>query len=426
MNAEAVFNRYDIRGDYPDEIDEEFARRMGKTVGTWTLNNGRGQAVVGRDTRDASAAIYTAFLDGVRSTGANVVDVGIGPTDRVAVAAGHYGGTGVMVTASHHDWQRTGFKLLYEAGNGFTNEDMDSIKAVFQAASFEHGQGTLLREQHEFDEMYTDRVVSTVEEIAGDGIQGRVLVDPTGAGGRTAAAVLEELGADVSEHEWGDRPAPEPLPETREEILDGADDVGLAVGYDPDGDRVYAVHPELGWIDGDRLLYALAEITAADMIVASIDTSPMIEGLGATVEYTRVGDVFVAEEGIEQGADMLGEPNGHYAVPSFSWYNSGLLASALLAANAHRLPEILAPVEEYRSLRRTAVFDSEAERDAAFGDVKKEVAQQYDVVSRVDGVKFRGDEITGLIRPSGTSPKLRGVFHTAGEIDLETVADRFF
>ncbi|MDY6761414.1 MAG: hypothetical protein SVY41_00025 [Candidatus Nanohaloarchaea archaeon] len=427
MNAETVFNRYDIRGDYPAEIDEQFAERLGEAVGTWALRNGRGSVVVGRDTRDASEKTAPAFIDGVRSTGANVVDIGIGPTDRVALAADHYGGTGAMVTASHHAWERTGFKLLYEQGNGFTNEDLDAVQQLFESGDVEQGEGTLMREHHEFDEIYIEQLLAAVEELGIDRIDTRVRLDTAGAAGRTAVAVFDGVGATVQEHEWAEQPAPEPQATTRQQVVDRMDDADIAVGYDPDGDRVYAVHPETGRVDGDRLLYALAEITGAETIVASVDTSPMVEELDAAVEYARVGDVFVAEKGIEVEADLLGEPNGHYAVPSFSWYNSGILASLLIAANADRLPEILAAVDDYRSVRRTAVFDDAPERDDAFDAMKTEIAEGFDVVSRVDGVKFEGSGITGLIRPSGTSPKLRGVFHTdVDSADIEAVADRFF
>ncbi|MDY6766204.1 MAG: hypothetical protein SVW77_02450 [Candidatus Nanohaloarchaea archaeon] len=425
MNPDAVFNRYDIRGDYPAEIDEEFAERLGRAAGTWTERNGRGTVVVGRDTREASAQVAPAFISGVRSTGANVVDVGVGPTDRVALAAAHYGGTGVMVTASHHPWSRTGFKLLYEQGNGFTNDDLEAVQELFHAEDAEQGEGTLLRAQHEFDEIYIETLVETAAEFDSSTVDGTVLLDTCGAAGRTAAAVFEELGAEVRQHEWAERPAPEPSEETRREIIAEGEDGDIAVGYDPDGDRVYMVHPELGWVDGDRLLYALAELTDAATVVASIDTSPMLEETDAAIEYTRVGDVFVAERGVEIGADLLGEPNGHYAVPRFCWYNSGIFASVLLAAHTDQLTSLLRSVENYRSLRRTAVYGDEAERDAAFADVKKEIARSYDIVSRIDGVKFEGDAVIGLVRPSGTSPKLRGVFHTAGETaDLAAVADQ--
>lgn len=422
-DAETVFNRYDIRGTYPDEISAAFAERFGQAVGTYARREHAGNVVIGRDTRDASSAVIDAFRDGVLAAGADVVDVGAGTTDRTALAARHYGGVGVMVTASHHAWERTGFKLLYRDGYGFSNEDMDAVKQVYRDGAFDSGDGTLLRSQHEFDEYYIDAVQDAFKEYA-DTIDGTILVDAIGGTERTAPLILEELGAAVEDVSWSERPSPEPGTDTREAVIRRVterQDIDLAVGYDPDGDRVYAVHPDLGWIDGDRLFYLLATITEPDRIVASVDTAPYIETLDATVTYTRVGDIFVAAEGFEQDADLLGEPNGHYAVTDFCWYNSGILAATLLAAHATDLPAMLEPVSQYRTDRRSRTYDDTAARDAAMQQVMKRVAQAYEVVSTADGVKFDTGDATGLVRPSGTSPKIRLVLHY--DTDTEQAVD---
>ncbi len=426
MDADAVFTRYDIRGDHPDEIDAAFAERLGRAAGRYAQDDGRGQVVVGRDARAASEAVYAAFIDGIRAADTNVVDVGTGTTDRVAVGAGHYGGIGVMVTASHHAWERTGFKFLYEEGYGFSNDDLDTVRALFRDDPAGGGDGSVLRAQHEHDERYMDAVEAFAADRT-DGIQGTVLLDAVGGAERTAAAVFEACGADVIEMERDGLPAPEPSAETRQDVAEAlaAAEADVAVGCDPDGDRVFLVHPELGWVDGDRLFYLLARITAPERIVASVDTAPFIEETGAAVSYTRVGDIFVAAEGVEQDADLLGEPNGHYAFPSFSWYNSGIVAGLLLAAHHDRLPAMLEPVQDYRSHRFVAAYGSMAERDDAMQDVKKQVATAGTVVDRVDGVKFEMDGWTGLVRPSGTAPKIRLALHgrDPGEA-AEAVRDR--
>lgn len=412
MNPDAVFNRYDIRGSYPDEIDEQFAKRMGWAIGTYAQREGRGRLVVGQDARDATDAIYDTFLTGVRDTGTSVVDVRTGPTDRTALACSRYGGIGVMVTASHHAWERTGFKLLYPKGHGFSNDDLERVKTIFNDGDFAHGEGTLLQEQHEFDETYIDLVKHDFEAFA-DRIDATVVIDAIGGAERTAPLIFEELGADVVSMDRDTVPDPEPSEHTRQDVFDRMEsaDADLAVGYDPDGDRVYVIHPELGWIDGDRLFYLLARIIQPDAITASFDTAPFIENVYADVAYTRVGDVFVAEKGVEMDADLLGEPNGHYAVTDFCWYNSGIFASLLLTAHHDRIPSLLEPVQDYASLRHTELFDDMDERESAMNAVTKRVAQNYEVKSTMDGIKFETDGVTALVRPSGTSPKIRLVVH---------------
>lgn len=424
MDADAVFNRYDIRGDYPGEIDAAFAERLGKAVGMHALAEEWSIVVTGRDTRDASDAVYEPFIRGVRATGADVVDTGVSVTDRTALAAAHYGGMGVMVTASHHAWTRTGFKLLYPAGNGFSNADMDRVEDRFRAEDFTTGEGSLLRVQHEFDEWYMERMRDVFTDHA-DTLQGAaVVLDAVGGSERTAPRLFEELGASVHLAERDTLPDPEPGRNNREEVKAALaeHDAAIAVGYDPDADRVYAIHPEEGWIGGDHLFYLLGRILEPGHVVASLDTAPIIEELDADVEYTRVGDIFVASKGVEVDADLLGEPNGHYAVPAFTWYNSGILASLLLAAHHAELPAILDSVRDHTTVRHVETFPGMGERDAAMNDVMKAAAQNYEVVSTEDGVKFADGNITALARPSATTPKIRLIVHGTGDI-AERAAD---
>jgi phosphomannomutase len=429
VNAAAVFNRYDIRGSYPDEIDAEFAERIGKAAGTYAQRHGRGTVVTGRDTRDSSETVYGAFLSGIRATGAEVVDVGVGTTDRTALAAQHYGGIGVMVTASHHAWERTGFKFLYEQGNGFTNDDLATIRDLFETQAFARGNGTRLTVQDEFDEIYIDTVQSSFHDIIDTDLDTRVLLDAAGGAQRTAAIIFEELGAEVIPIDREDRAHPEPREDTRQDVQQRLQETtaDIAVGYDPDGDRVYVIHPDQGWMDGDRLFYLLATIVDADEIVASVDTAPFIEQLDAAVTYTRVGDVFVAEKGVETGADLLGEPNRHYAVTDFCWYNSGIFASLLFAATHDRFDDLLGDVQDAETHRFVETYSDPDARDAAMTDVKKQVAKHFDVLDTVDGLKFTDDGFTGLVRPSGTSPKIRLIIHTDDRtVDPATVHETVF
>lgn len=425
MDTESVFNRYDIRGDYPEEIDEAFAERMGRAVGTFAAREGRGRVVVGRDGRSSSQAIYPRFIEGLRASGANVVDIGEGPTDRVALAASHYGGTGVMVTASHHAWSRTGFKLVYEKGHGFSNEDMEGVKRLFREQDFETGDGNLLQEETEFTEEYIEGVLRGLDDAPRRVDGRRIAVDTSGSAGPLAATVFDEAGADVTRFERTEHPAPEPGEDERERFAEFVleHDVDLGVGFDPDGDRVYVIHPEMGWIDGDRILYLLIRVLESETVVASIDTSPLIEEADADVEYSKVGDVFVAEKGVEEGADLLGEPNGHYAVTDFCWYNSGLFSSLIVAASADRIPSVLKEVEGHSTLRTSSKYGSRAEMEDALEQVKKNIAREYTVTSRLDGVRFEGDGFTGLVRPSGTSPTIRAAIHSSDRDRCKEILD---
>src|SRR5260370_30721923 len=121
MNPQ-IFKAYDVRGIYPDEIDEETARSIG---GAFVAYLAAKRIAVGRDMRLSSPALAAAFVDGATAQGADVVDYGMIATDMLyfAVARDEHDG-GVQVTASHNPKQYNGmqqgrqeaFPLSGEAG----------------------------------------------------------------------------------------------------------------------------------------------------------------------------------------------------------------------------------------------------------------------------------------------------------------------
>ena len=105
-----IFKAYDVRGTYPDEVNEEAARAIGAAFVTYL---GAKQIGVGRDMRLSSPAVAAAFIDGATSQGVEVIDYGMIPTDVLyfAVASDELDG-GVEVTASHNPKQYNGMKMV--------------------------------------------------------------------------------------------------------------------------------------------------------------------------------------------------------------------------------------------------------------------------------------------------------------------------
>ena len=118
---DTVFRDYDIRGLANDQITTEFARRLGKTIGSLVLRRGNNALYLGRDGRSTSEGLSLALREGVITTGCNVIDLGeiITPALNYAI---HYSGQstcGVMVTASHNPSSFNGFKIIVQ-GHLFT------------------------------------------------------------------------------------------------------------------------------------------------------------------------------------------------------------------------------------------------------------------------------------------------------------------
>ena len=108
MSLDAIFKAYDIRGVYPDEIDEALARRIGNAFVRFT---GAGRVLVGHDMRPSSEPLSAAFTEGATLAGADVTQLGLCSTDLVYFASGTLDAPAAMFTASHNPAQYNGIKL---------------------------------------------------------------------------------------------------------------------------------------------------------------------------------------------------------------------------------------------------------------------------------------------------------------------------
>jgi phosphoglucosamine mutase len=423
MKPEKVFKRYDIRGKYPEELNEEFAKKLGKALGTFTERNYSTKIVVSRDNKDTSEPLKESLIEGLRSTGSEVIDAGIGPTDYAAFAGKRQECISVQVTSSHMPLEFNGFKFMYPEGNGFVNEDLNTVKDIFRSEEFSEGSGSTRSLEDNIKESYKREIKQVAGNLGSESLDLTVAVDTLG-GATTGLlpSLLEEIGADVidiseryEEHPYRDPPNPKPehLSELKKTVEDTEADLGLAT--DMDGDRV-AVFTDR-FITGDEIFNILAQKVEGDA-VASIDTSNALEDLlrkrGDHVYYTRVGDPFVMDKALDESVALAGEPNGHYSLLEFVPYNSGTLTALILAGT--NISESLQRKPDY-SVDRSS-FKTEEKHDK-MERIKRTVKQSYNFKSEIDGVKFEADGIEVLVRPSGSSPKIRVIAESEDEQKLE-------
>lgn len=434
MKPEKVFKRYDIRGDYPGEINEQFAERLGKALGTFVKRNYSGDVVVCRDNKDSSADLKPALIDGLESTGINVLDAGIGPTDYAAFTGEKHGAVSVQVTSSHLSLDTNGFKFMYPEGNGFLNPDLYEVQDLFRDQDFETGDGSSEDISDGSEEAYRSEIKQFFRNFYGS-IDKKAVVDTLGgAATRFLPGLMEELGAEVvnvADEKPENGPyvdPPNPKPEKLGYLEDRVEeeDADLAVANDMDADRV-ALYFDGEWVSGDDIFAALAQLVDGGRnLVGSIDTSNAVEELveqkGGEVFYTRIGDPFVIDEALNCEAQLAGEPNGHYCFPGFVAYNSGTLAALLLAAMD--LEQALENVPNYYTSRTNVEVEDNNVKERRMEQVVSRVEDSYNVLSDLDGIKFELDEASVLIRPSGSSPVIRVIAESESESGAESAAER--
>jgi hypothetical protein len=146
VSLDAIFKAYDIRGVYPDEIDEAIARLVGNAFARFT---GAARVLVARDMRPSSVPLSEAFAEGANLAGADVTLLGLASTDLAYFASGRLDAPAAMFTASHNPAQYNGIKLC-RAGAAPVGEEtgLRQIRATVESGVVERAEAVEDRFEH--------------------------------------------------------------------------------------------------------------------------------------------------------------------------------------------------------------------------------------------------------------------------------------
>ena len=129
-----IFRGYDIRGVYPSQIDSDTAYTIGLGFGSYIRRIGKTTCCVGHDNRVSSDELYNALIEGIKSTGINIISLGLCTTPMYYYACIKLRVfSGVMVTASHNPKDDNGFKFAFdESGNCKGQEIQDFLAYILK------------------------------------------------------------------------------------------------------------------------------------------------------------------------------------------------------------------------------------------------------------------------------------------------------
>jgi phosphomannomutase len=435
-----VFKAYDVRGIYPDELDEAGAEAIGRA---YVERFEPKRIAVGRDMRLSSPAMQEAVMRGAATAGADVLDLGLVGTEMVYFAVGSLGlEGGIMVTASHNPKEYTGLKLVRRGalpvgGDSGLLDLRDLIESGNSSVTgpADHGE---VRPVDIWPE-YVDRVLSfvDVEEIK----PLRVVIDAAnGMGGTMLPPVLERLPVETVRCYFepdGSFPnhAPNPLlPENREFIVRKTleEEADLGVAFDGDADRCFFVDGGGEFVPGDFVTALFAESVLAKEpgakiiydVRASRAVPDTIERDGGVALMNRVGHAFIKARMRKEDAALAGEVSGHYYFRDFSQADSGvipfLLMLDLISKKGRPLSEILAP------LRACYFITGEINTPVADVALKlQELKERYadGRISHLDGISVDYDDWHFNVRPSNTEPLLRLNLEATSEELMEQKRD---
>jgi phosphomannomutase len=418
-----VFKAYDVRGIYPDELDEEGAYAVGRA---YVDEFEPRRIAVGRDMRLSSPSMSEAVMRGAAEAGADVVELGLVGTEMLYFAVGELGlDGGIAVTASHNPKEYTGMKIVRRGALPVGGDSgLLDIRARATAGAWHQTGRTGTITKEDIWPQFVERVLSFVDTDAVKPL--RVVIDAAnGMAGVMLPPVLERLPIDAVRCFFepdGTFPNHEPnplLPENREFIMGKVTEerADLGVAFDGDADRCFFVDDTGEFVPGDFVTALLAESIlekeAGGKILYDVRASwavpETIKAAGGVPLVNRVGHAFFKHRMREEGAVFGGEVSGHYYFRDFSQADSGvipfLLMLELVSKRGQKLSEILRPYRE-RYFITGELNTPVADVALKLQELKERFGPEGEV-SHLDGLSVDAKDWHMNVRPSNTEPLLR-------------------
>jgi phosphomannomutase/phosphoglucomutase len=408
----------DVRGLFPSEVSPDLFRRIGAAVGRMLAM--RPRVLVGGDFRESTPELKRCLIDGLTSTGAQVLDVGQVPTPIAYFAHRHFQTDAVLiVTASHNPPNHNGLKLMI----GSLPPSEEDFERLRTSATAEQSR-PVAAAPAQGASLSADPIPAYREWILGRWAGGkpiRVVLDAgNGAWSELGPAIFEELGFDVRplycevDGSFPNRPPdsarPANLAALREEVR--RTDAKLGIAWDGDGDRVAFVDEGGAVVSADEmavllirhLLRAPAQRVVYDIKLSDVVRRTTLEQSGEAI-MERSGHSFIKRQMIEMDCLFGCEVSGHYFFRELGGGDDGLFTALLVSRMVAdcgalgMLRKSVPPVFATPDLRLPAGLIS-------YGDLKSRLLDLFSEAGRVtlDGIRLETADGFILARESVTEP----------------------
>ncbi len=443
-----IFRAYDIRGIAYKQFSQDLAVSIGQAVASEVLKAGDQKMIVGYDARTHSPNFASSVIEGIVSTGCDVIDIGLVPTPLMNFSACHHPDTssGMIITASHNPKEYNGCKIVVK-GQTLVEGDIQRIKARIinrdLTASSNKGEVT----NNDFSQAYIDRVVSDVAVMEG----WKVVVDAgNGASSDLAPRLFDALQCQTTplfcefDGEFPNH-APDPcvienLKPLVSTVKEQKVDVGFA--FDGDGDRVMVVTAtgRILWPDQLLMLFAqdvVARNPGSDVVFDSKSThllSHVITENGGRPIMWKTGHSHIKAKMRETHALLGGEFSGHIFFKE-RWYgfDDGLYAAArlleLMTLTGQTVDDMLSSLPQMISTPEIKITVTEEKKFGLVDELARSstFTLDGDVGERtlVDGIRVDFETGWGLVRASNTAPALTLRFEAVDEKSLKAIQALF-
>ena len=424
-----------FRGEANKGLNVYHAFKIGRFIGDYFSKNknGKGKILIGKDTRRSSYMFEDTLSAGITSSGSNAHLLHVTPTPSVSyITRTEDFDCGIMITASHNPYHDNGIKIINKNGEKMEDEFLykledyidSDIKDIELAVGEDIGRAVdYIGGRNRYIAYLIQTVTKSFEGI-------KVGLDcANGAAFTIAKPVYDALGADtfvINAEPNGfniNRDAGSThIDGLRKYVVENKLDLGFA--FDGDCDRCIAVDNEGNIIDGDSILYILANFmkkdgaldsnTVVTTVMSNIGLYKAFDDLGIKYEKTDVGDKNVHDRMYEKDIELGGEQSGHIIIKKFANTGDGILTSLKI------MEAMIESKSDLKSLVRDLKIYPQVLINVRVKD-KNTVLDNENVKASVEKIeKDLKDSGRVLVRKSGTEPLIRVMV----EAETEEIANQ--
>ena len=435
--SKSIFRDYDIRGIYPDQINESVIQKIAEAISLKCFNEGVSEICVARDGRLSGKELLSALESSLSENGINVINTGVATTPLLYFAAKKSKfKSGVMITGSHNPKNYNGIKLII---NDVPVSGVEIYNLINQNQDVSKNKGKITTK--DFKEEY----ISEIKKNININKKIKVVIDcGNGASGCIAPKLYKALGCEVIslyDEIDGNFPNHHPDPSKPENLIDLINKVkesnaDLGLAFDGDGDRVGVITNNGEIVFADKILMILSKdilsIKKGTIIfdVKCTNSLPkLIKECGGNPIMYPTGH-FNIKNGIKKHNPLLaGEMSGHIFFND-KWYgfDDGVYSGArVLELIIKKKKSISNLNRELPQLFSTPELNIEVSEESKF-----EIVKQFSTKCSLDGEKVLIDGLRmnfkngwGLLRASNTTPMLVLRFEGDTEESLIQIKNKF-
>jgi len=421
---ENIFREYDIRGRYPEDINETVAYTIGRSYGSYLKEKLQQEVcIVSHDNRVSSPALAAYLIKGITDSGLNVYNYGMTTTPMHYYCRYIHNLYGMMITASHNPAEDNGFKFSFDHLSNARGDMIEDFKNYTLAGKFLSGNGTV--SVGNITEKYIEFLTYGVEF----GRHKRKVVIDIGNGTTSIIArkIFERVNVDfdiIFEESDGRFPNHHPDPSVeanlealKKEVLRRRADCGIA--FDGDGDRLGIVNEKGEMVPSDHFMILVIRdiinkvknktfLFDVKCTKALEDEITRLEGV--PVCY-RTGASYTQAKVKEDDMPFGGEYSGHfYFRDKIADVGSGIYAGLrlleILSKTSDSLSKLLENIPKYYSTPEIKFPCSDDKKFKVIDDIRAFSNSQNWSLNTIDGVRANFNNGWALVRASNTGPNI--------------------